>query len=326
MAERPTIMEELAAVFRDERLGAATKLAFLYLWTAAGRRPGELVVSLTHLGAAYGRTRRAAHKWIGQLAEIGLVQVDDHDERAGKVYLTVWHPSPGKRERRPDPQQRLPLSYDRPPEPPPRDVSAPQRPADPPARDLLARKRPAGPERRDVSAPKRPATPGETEGTPHAPARAVDVDKDEDESIRSTSTDDQREEPGTEDDQDADATWRRAVEAAYRHLDKYPVFQAGIRRDDRNRSLWLKAHYLAYAELGEAWLSDSLEATAAMLRAHRGNPWAYLHRCLANRAMGEDAPGFDAGQAARQFNHRLARVTLTLADQIIRLRRHIEAL
>jgi len=334
------VCDELGHLFREPSIGAASKLAFLRLWEAAGKEPGEIMISLADLGHAYGRSRRAARKWIDELAAAGLVQIDDHDDRRGRVYLTVWSPHPGRRERRPDLQQRLPLSFDRPElaEPAPRsegnraDVSAPKGPSEADRADVTARKGPPKPPRADVSAHKRPATPceGEGEGKPHARARAVDVDVVKEDKVllswsaksTSTSTVDQKETDQETDDEPA-VIWRDAVEDAFRWLAKFPRLRAGI-KDPRNRSLWLKSNYLARAELSEQWLRDSLEAMEQVIASRGGNPWAYLHTCLANRAWGEHRPDFQRGVAARAFHARLASIDLTMADDVIRLRRHFE--
>jgi len=158
--------ESLEPIWRDKGLGPATKLAYAWLWLRAGSRPGRVVVTHYQLGAAFGRTHRAADKWIEPLKERGLVDLVDHDRITGA--LTLYVNAPGELIRpRPTRQEQPSLpgmedDVDPTPEQPDTiaiqpqglDVSAQKRP------DVSAQKRP------DVSAQKRP-TP-QREPTPRA--------------------------------------------------------------------------------------------------------------------------------------------------------------
>ena len=205
------------------------------------------------------------------------------------------------------------------------DVTARKRPSDAGTSDVTARKRPSDAGTSDVSAPKRPRPRWEQAGKPHAPPRARstststdDDDVDKWSTSTSTSTDDQKcadtktaDEPRTEPE-----LWLAAVDAAFHWIERYPMLRPRS-RDPRNRSLFLKACYLAETAFGEGWLVDALEAVAHMRprQGERPNPWAYLYTCLADRA----------GMSPEEFNRCLAPITLTLADEMITLRTMVSA-
>lgn len=155
-------------LWRERSIGAASKLAFMYLWELAKRRPARIVITLVDLGATYGRSTRAAKKWLDELKKAGLIDRVDHDHVRGRVEMDVLHPNPGQREPLPpDPQQRLPLTYPPPAETP--DVSAEERPTPAETSDVCAPKGRTFVHSLDVSAHERPTTPCEDAGeTPRA--------------------------------------------------------------------------------------------------------------------------------------------------------------
>ena len=145
-------------LWRERSIGAASKLAFMYLWELAKRRPARIVITLVDLGATYGRSSRAAKKWLDELKKAGLIDRVDHDQVRGRVEMDVLHPNPGQREPLPpDPQQRLPLTF-----PPPAetsDVTAQKRPTPVETSDVCAPKGRTFVHRLDVSAQERPTKP-----------------------------------------------------------------------------------------------------------------------------------------------------------------------
>ena len=100
----------LEPLLRDKSVGGATKFCFGWLWWRTGGRPGNVSVTYGLLGATFGKSHRAAHKWVAQLAERGLVEIIKHDDRTGVLDLYVEAPGQMIRPRahRPDPQQHFP--------------------------------------------------------------------------------------------------------------------------------------------------------------------------------------------------------------------------
>jgi len=131
----------LQVLMADRKLGAASKLAFLLLWDMAGEQPGEIVITADLLAGRCGRSPRAVHLWLDQLAKHELVHIIERNERRGTIRLAVYNPCPGDREATPDPQARLPFAtaepvgQDVPPVPPSTEVSAPK-----PPRSLVPKK------------------------------------------------------------------------------------------------------------------------------------------------------------------------------------------
>ncbi|MBN2024044.1 MAG: hypothetical protein JW809_14775 [Pirellulales bacterium] len=96
-------MEEndpLRALRRHRAIGPATKLAFEWLWRAAGEKPGRVEVSLLQWGLELGRSERSVRGWIRDLVAWDLIQVTgrgDDDE----WHVDVYHPAPPSDRRKP---------------------------------------------------------------------------------------------------------------------------------------------------------------------------------------------------------------------------------
>ena len=138
--------DELEPLWTHRKLGGASKLAFAWLWRRAGRRPAHIVIQPHQLGAAFGKSARAAEKWLDKLVGADLIEIVERDNVRGTVQLYVFNPSPGRAFQRADPQ--LPLPF------PTSDLCAHKGP------DLSARKGP------DLCARKGPSqNPGTLENT-----------------------------------------------------------------------------------------------------------------------------------------------------------------
>jgi hypothetical protein len=124
------MLDDFAALLANRKIGAATKLAFLRLWTDAGGEPGEILIIPGRLATQLGRDARAARDWIERLDDLGLIDIIEHDEARGVIRAQVYHPCPGRREDTPaDPQTRLPFDPAEKDAPPGRaEVSAPKPP------------------------------------------------------------------------------------------------------------------------------------------------------------------------------------------------------
>jgi DNA-binding transcriptional ArsR family regulator len=141
-------------VVQDASLGPAAKLAYLWLWQQLGGAPGKISLTYGELGAALGKSPRAAQKWLDALRERGLVEVIDHDDRRGVLHLYVEAPDDLARPRtlRPDPQATL---FDEPEEPMPESPDTVSIGA-----DVCVHKRPRhGRLRAETSAPPGDTTP-----------------------------------------------------------------------------------------------------------------------------------------------------------------------
>jgi len=144
----------LQVLMADRKLGAASKLAFLLLWDMAGEQPGEIVITADLLAGRCGRSPRAVHLWLDQLAKHELVDIIERNERRGTIRLAVYNPCPGDREATPDPQARLPFGEPEQEAPAPSaEVSAPK-----PPRSLVPKKQEnlSCQSTKDSKAPKNP--------------------------------------------------------------------------------------------------------------------------------------------------------------------------
>lgn len=96
-------------------LGPALKGAFQTLWLASGCEPNHIVITAAWLGAACGAEPRTAWGWIQQLAEKGLLDMVDRDERRGSIQVYLYRPTAimgPAAETAEDRQGLLPLSFD----------------------------------------------------------------------------------------------------------------------------------------------------------------------------------------------------------------------
>jgi len=85
----------LRGVMRTRALGAAAKLAYLWLWDLAGGRPGRLVIDLQRLAVELGRDKRSAKDWIAALGRRDLVAVIAVENDT--YTLDVYWPHPADR-------------------------------------------------------------------------------------------------------------------------------------------------------------------------------------------------------------------------------------
>ncbi len=104
-----TEWDTLQPLRRDTAVGPAAKLCFEWLWHYAGGRPGYLVVNCKMIAYELGRDRSSAANWLSALEKHGLIEIVDRDKRRGALHVYVYHPNPGDRPARPDPQGRLPF-------------------------------------------------------------------------------------------------------------------------------------------------------------------------------------------------------------------------
>lgn len=102
--------DALRLLWRDRVIGAASKLAFAWLWARAGQRPAEIMVNAVELGEELGRDPAAARQWLNELARHDLLQIGERDRRRGVLQVFVYHPNPAQRGNPCDPQQRLPFT------------------------------------------------------------------------------------------------------------------------------------------------------------------------------------------------------------------------
>jgi len=140
---------KLRRVDGDRLLGAASKRAYRELYLRAKTiGSAEIVVTAADLGATFGRSPRAALKWLEQLEKHGLVSVVDRDKRRGTIFLYVYKPFPGTPIGSADPQRMLEFGECSPnPTPKPAgghsDLSARKGPSTCQGSDLSARKGPS---------------------------------------------------------------------------------------------------------------------------------------------------------------------------------------
>jgi len=139
-AECP-VWRTLWAVLGDARLGAASKLLFVFLWFLNRGRPGELLLSPSRLATLLGRDRRRLFDWLANLEKLGLVEVLERERKRGTVRLLLFAPAPAvlRSESGSDCAQRFLFSADgstegaavltpEPPRPGPAAVTAPKPP------------------------------------------------------------------------------------------------------------------------------------------------------------------------------------------------------
>jgi len=105
-SERNQQIDPLGALFADQRIGPAAKLAFVVLWQYSGAAPGWICITAAWLGQRLGASPRAAWDWLSALQRNDLVRVGERTRR-GSIEIFVWQPTPGNREAIPDSQQRL---------------------------------------------------------------------------------------------------------------------------------------------------------------------------------------------------------------------------
>ena len=82
----------LTVLFADRKIGAASKLAFLQLWTFAGQTPGRIVVTADWLASACGRSPKAAWLWLHELEAHDLIKIGERNERRGTIDLDLLQP------------------------------------------------------------------------------------------------------------------------------------------------------------------------------------------------------------------------------------------
>ncbi len=107
---------DLALLFADRKLGAASKLAFLQLWRFAGCQPAQVTITADWLAGRCGRSPKAAWLWIEELQNHDLIAVGERNERRGTITITVFNPCPGRRAAITDAQLRM--DFTPAPEPP----------------------------------------------------------------------------------------------------------------------------------------------------------------------------------------------------------------
>ncbi len=103
-----TDWKALAHVTADGPLPSTAKLVYWYLWTLAGREPGEIMLGAAVLGAAVGRSPRTVAKSLRDLAERRLIEIRKPRHRS-EFRVWVFGPAPArdKTEATPDPQRRI---------------------------------------------------------------------------------------------------------------------------------------------------------------------------------------------------------------------------
>jgi len=101
----------LRNLLRDKRLTPGPKLAYLWLWEHAGRRPGRLAFPLGLLGFELGRSPRTAGGWLESLERRDLIAVCNRENGVWTIHLYGPYPGDGPAPKPPDPQRRLPFEF-----------------------------------------------------------------------------------------------------------------------------------------------------------------------------------------------------------------------
>ena len=101
------IYKSLAPLRKDPTIGPAVFGFFEWLWHRVKGAGGYTTLVISDVAEQFGVARKTVHGWKKTLEDRDLLEEVKSNEQYGAYYVFVYHPIPGKRECRPDPQLRF---------------------------------------------------------------------------------------------------------------------------------------------------------------------------------------------------------------------------